>query len=508
MLNWLQYIFGYSTDPAHAFFFNRYDFWLFFTVMYAIFTLVYKKTRIRNIYLTLFSLFFYYKSGGLYFLLLIFSTLVDYNIGRLIYGSDNEKRRKYLLAASVIINLGVLAYFKYAGFFIDSLNNLLGTHFVAIDIFAQMANSLSGSHFNIENIFLPIGISFYTFQTISYSIDVYRRQVKPVNDVFDFAFYVSFFPQLVAGPIVRASSFVPQIYKPYSVSRADVSRALILIMAGMIKKILIADYLGANFVGAVFDDPAKYTGFQNLTAVYGFALQIYGDFSGYSDIAIGIGLLLGFRLPLNFNSPYKAINIRNFWQRWHISLSTWLRDYLYIPLGGNRHGKWKTYKNLMLTMLLGGLWHGAAWRFIIWGALHGAGLSFHRYLNEIFPSKNKIIPIWKKLVYGFITFHFVCFAWIFFAAGSMDKAISMIRQITTHFYWSLIPDVVSSYKSVFAVLLIGFILHFIPREWKNQSEHIFNQFPLFAQAMIIALVAFGLFQVMSAQVQPFIYFQF
>jgi len=276
----------------------------------------------------------------------------------------------------------------------------------------------------------------------------------------------------------------------------------------MIKKILIADYLGANFVGTVFDDPTKYTGFQNLTAIYGFALQIYGDFSGYSDIAIGIGLLLGFRLPLNFNSPYKAINIRDFWQRWHISLSSWLRDYLYIPLGGNRHGKWNTYKNLLLTMLLGGLWHGAAWRFVIWGSLHGAGLSVHRYLSELFPSKNKIQSFWKKLLYGLVTFHFVCLAWIFFAAESLDKAMIMIRQITSNFYWSLVPDVISNYRNVFLVLIVGFLLHFMPRTWKDKGEEIFGQLPIPAQALTLSLVAFGLFQVMSAQVQPFIYFQF
>ncbi len=507
-MEWLQYIFGYDMDPAHAFFFNRYDFWVFFAVMLGVYSLVYKKTRLRNLYLTLFSLFFYYKSGGLYFLLLIFSTLVDYHIGRWIYRSDNERKRKLLVAASVAVNLGLLAYYKYAGFLVDTVNGLLGTDFRAVDILAQMANGLTGSHFSIESIFLPIGISFYTFQTISYSVDVYRRQVKPVNDIFDFAFYVSFFPQLVAGPIVRAASFVPQIYKPYRVSRDDVARALMLIIAGLVKKVLIADYLGANLVADVFADPAKYTGFQNLLGVYGFALQIYGDFSGYSDIAIGIGLLLGFRLPLNFNHPYRSLSIREFWRRWHISLSTWLRDYLYIPLGGSRKGKVRTYLNLMITMLLGGLWHGAAWRFVIWGGLHGAGLALHRLWDSWKPSRPETWPFWKKLLAGLATFHFVCLGWIFFAADSMQKAFLMIRQIFTNFYWSLVPEVLSGYRSVVLVLLLGFVLHFLPDRWKAATEQRLAVLPAPAQALLLAVVAFGLYQVMAARVQPFIYFQF
>ena len=454
MNEWLTYIFGSSTDPRFAFFFNRFDFWVFFAVMLLIYSLLYKNRRIRNVYLVIFSLFFYFKSGGMYFLLLIFSTLVDYYIGKNIYRSDNERKRKWLVALSVIINLGVLAYFKYSGFLIGNINELFGTHFVAVDIFAVMANNLTGAHFNIESIFLPIGISFYTFQTISYSVDVYRKLVKPVDNILDFAFYVSFFPQLVAGPIVRASDFVPQIYKPYQVSKKEMGQALFLILTGLVKKILIADYLGANFVGRVFDDPMKYTGFENLTAIYGFAMQIYGDFSGYTDIAIGIALLLGFRLPLNFNSPYKALNITDFWRRWHISLSSWLRDYLYIPLGGNRHGKLNTYKNLMLTMLLGGLWHGAAWQFIFWGGMHGIGLAGHKLWMELTGSK-PAKKWWSRIFWGAITFHFVCFCWVFFAAKDMHHGWMMLSQITSNFYWNLVPEAITGYSNIFIVLILG-----------------------------------------------------
>lgn len=506
-MGWMEYIFGFSLDPRDAFFFNRFDFWVFFAVALLVYSLLYRKNRLRNVYLTLFSLFFYFKSGGMYFLLLLFSTIVDYTLGKKIFQSDSARKRKWLVAMSVMVNLGLLAYFKYAGFIVGNINDLFGTDFIAIDIFAGLSNSLSGSNFQIENIFLPIGISFYTFQTISYTVDVYRGKVTPVNDVVDFAFYVCFFPQLVAGPIVRASEFVPQIYQPYKVTRADVGKALFLILAGLTKKILIADYLGANFVGGVFDDPAKYTGFQNLTAVYGFAMQIYGDFSGYTDIAIGIALLLGYRLPLNFNSPYKALNITDFWRRWHISLSTWLRDYLYIPLGGNRRGRLNTYKNLMVTMLLGGLWHGAAWRFIFWGGMHGLALAVHKLWKTWLPGQRK--KNWLgNILWGLVTFHFVCFCWVFFAAKNMDTAWLMIHQIVGNFYWALVPETLSGYAGIFIVLLFGIVVHLLPVSWKEAYTAAFIKTPDIVKVILMALTAIFLYQVMATEVQPFIYFQF
>lgn len=506
-MGWLEYLFGFNPDPKFAFFFNRFDFWVFFTVVLLIFSLVYKKARFRNFYLTLFSLFFYWKSGGFYFLLLIFSTILDYTIGKAIYKSDKAARRKWLVALSIAVNLGVLAYFKYSGFIVGNINEVFGTDFIAVDIFAALSNALTASQFNIESIFLPIGISFYTFQTISYTVDVYRKKVKPVNDMLDFAFYVSFFPQLVAGPIVRASEFVPQIYKPYNLTREVMGKALFLIMAGLIKKILIADYLGANFVGMVFDDPAKFTGFQNLTAIYGFAFQIYGDFSGYTDIAIGIALLLGFRLPLNFNSPYKAINITDFWRRWHISLSRWLKDYLYIPLGGNRKGKFNTYKNLMITMLLGGLWHGAAWRFILWGGLHGVALAVHKLFMD-FMGNNPAKHWWGKILWAIVTFHFVCFCWVFFASKDMHSAGLMLGQVFNNFYFDLIPETIAGYRNIYLVLLVALITHILPNKIKDGYTGLFIRLPVYAKVGVTAIVMIFLFQVMSSDIQPFIYFQF
>lgn len=514
-MEWLQYIFGYSLDPKEAFFFNRFDFWIFFLVIFGVYSLLYKRTRIRNIYITLFSLFFYYKSGGFYFFLLLFSTVADYHLGNWIYRATTKQRKLFWVTVSIVINLGLLCYYKYSEFIVENINAVFGTHFHAVDFMALLANDLTGSHFNVETLILPIGISFYVFQTISYTVDIYRGRLKPVNDVLDFAFFVCFFPHLVAGPIVRASQFVHQIYEPYKVTRDDVGRALFLIIAGLTKKILIADYLGANLVNAVFEDPEKYSGFHNLTAVYGFALQIYGDFSGYSDIAIGIALLLGFRLPLNFNSPYKAVSTTDFWRRWHISLSTWLRDYLYIPLGGNRKGNFNTYKNLMITMLLGGLWHGADWKFVIWGGLHGAGLAIHKLWRTVIPSKENPSML-SRLFWGFITFQFVCLCWIFFRAESYEEALFIIGRIFGNFIpasdvmtrGELFWEMIVTYKGVFVVLLTGFFIHLMPESWKMRAESTLTVLPVPVQAAVLACVGLGLYQVMSAELQPFIYFQF
>ncbi|MGZ5244908.1 MAG: MBOAT family O-acyltransferase, partial [Bacteroidia bacterium] len=346
-----------------------------------------------------------------------------------------------------------------------------------------------------------------TFQTISYSIDIYRRKIEPARNILDFGFFVSFFPQLVAGPIVRAAEFLPQMYKPYNVTKADFNRAVFLIVNGLIKKVLISDYISINFVDRVFDNPKLYSGFENLLAVYGYTLQIYCDFSGYTDMAIGLALLLGFQLPINFNSPYKSLNITEFWRRWHISLSTWLRDYLYIPLGGNRKGKFRQYLNLFITMLLGGLWHGAHLRFIIWGALHGLALGFHKLWSEFFPQKEK--SNWLVIfISGLITFHFVAFCWIFFRAANLQVVNDVLFQIFRSFKPELITDVLYSYRKIFAVMLFGYIIHFLPIRWKDGLHVVFSRIPLPAKAVIIACIVILLYQVMSAGVQPFIYFQF
>ncbi|HEN20623.1 MAG TPA: MBOAT family protein, partial [Desulfobacteraceae bacterium] len=384
-----------------------------------LYSIIFGKPLLRNSYLFLFSLFFYYKSGGIFFFLLIISTLTDYITGLVIYSSRKKIVRKLFVIISLLVNLGMLSYFKYTGFFTGIVNDIFNTDLPVIDWFAALSNFYFGTGFNIENIVLPVGISFFTFQTISYTLDVYRGKTKPVRNILDFGFYVSFFPQLVAGPIVRASEFIPQLYAPFRLSAREWSHALFLIMGGLIKKIIISDFISVNFVDRVFDTPLLYSGLENMLAVYGYGLQIYCDFSGYTDIAIGLALMLGYRLPVNFNSPYKARNISDFWRRWHISLSRWLKDYLYISLGGNRKGRLKTYVNLMITMLLGGLWHGAAWRFVIWGGLHSLGLVINKLWMKIFPRRRSPGRV-KTFLSVFITFNFVTFCWVFFRAADME----------------------------------------------------------------------------------------
>ena len=402
----------FTYNPEHPLLFNSSLFLGLFLVFYLVYILTKKHTHFRTVYVTLFSLFFYYKAGGNYFVLLILSSLMDYYFAGQIHRSENPTTRKTFLAISMVTNLGLLGYFKYTNFLIDSFNTLLQGHFA------------------LQDIVLPIGISFYTFQTMSYTIDVYRREIVPAKSFLDFAFFVCFFPQLVAGPIVRAKDFIPQIYQKLSLTKEETSLALFLIIGGLLKKAVISDYISLNFVDRVFDAPNSYSAFENLLAVYGYSLQIYCDFSGYSDMAIGLALLMGFTLPINFRTPYQSVNITEFWHRWHISLSTWLKDYLYISVGGNRQGTFWGYFfpivffgatvwwgvimyattpiplyialgavvvfalsilvsknrkkalrssfNQMTTMLLGGLWHGANLRFIVWGALHGMALALHK----------------------------------------------------------------------------------------------------------------------------------
>ncbi|MDO4755967.1 MAG: MBOAT family O-acyltransferase, partial [Parabacteroides sp.] len=304
----------------------------------------------RLIYVSLFSLYFYYKSSGWFFLLLLFVATSDFCIGLCLKQTAAQWKRKAWVVLSLGIDLGLLCYFKYFNFLREIYHSFLN----GTDTYEPL------------DIFLPVGISFFTFQSISYVIDIYRGKIDAINRWIDYVFYVSFFPQLVAGPIVRARDFLPQIYKNPTVSHAQFGEGLFLVLCGLFKKAVISDYISLNFVDRIFDAPLLYTGVENLLGVYGYALQIYCDFSGYSDMAIGIALLLGFRFNINFDSPYQSATITEFWRRWHISLSSWLKDYLYISLGGNRNGKLRTYFNLFITMLLGGLWHGASVSFILW----------------------------------------------------------------------------------------------------------------------------------------------
>lgn len=499
----LEKIFSYSAKEPLLF--NQYVFLLLFTVMFAGYTLVHSKTKIRNIYLLVFSLFFYYKCSGLYFLLLIFSTVADYILGFLIHNSKKKSNKKTFLISSIVVNLGLLGFFKYSYFFVDSINSLFGISWEAVNFLSVFANQLAIGHFDIHEILLPVGISFYTFQTLSYSIDIYRGKIEPCDSFFDFAFFVSFFPQLVAGPIVRAADFLPQIKRPYYLSSDGFANAVYLIMAGLIKKVVISDYISVNFVDRVFETPDIYSGFMNLMAVYGYSIQIYCDFSGYSDMAIGLAALLGFTLPINFNSPYKSLNITDFWRRWHISLSTWLRDYLYISLGGNRKGKLRTYFNLFVTMLLGGLWHGAALKFIVWGSLHGVALAFHKIWSKYVQLS---LGSFGKILSFFVTFHFVAFCWLYFRAPDMNTVYVMLDNIWSNFDIGGAWTRVEGYWRVFALMGLGYVVHLLPRSLKGGVQRTFRDSPIYVKIALFVLVIFGIYQATTAGIQPFIYFQF
>lgn len=479
---------GFIYDPKQPLLFNSALFLGLFLVFYFIYILSRKTHYFRITYVVLFSMFFYYKCSGIYFLLLVFSSVLDYALSRLIFVERIRFYRRFYLILSLLVNLGLLVYFKYTNFFIDNFNTLFDRKI------------------QFEDIILPVGISFYTFQTLSYTIDVYRRELKPTKRFIDFLFFVSFFPQLVAGPIVRAKDFIPQIYVRLKLTKEDFNRGLFLIIGGLIKKAVISDYISTNFVDRVFDAPTSYTAFENLMASYGYAVQIYCDFSGYSDIAIGLALLMGFWLPDNFRTPYQSASVTEFWRRWHISLSTWLRDYLYISLGGNRKGKIRTYFNLFMTMFLGGLWHGASWKFVAWGILHGFALVVEKFLGQFIKLPKTIFVRFFQVL---VTFHFVVFCWLFFRAKDFDTAFQIINRIQKLTFdldqWFII---LLAYKNVFALLAFGLVWHFVPAKGISVLQKAFTITPMLVKAVILGLIYWLVYVTAAAGTQPFIYFQF
>lgn len=481
-----------SYDPRSPLIFSSAVFLFLFAGFSLVYVLLQRASTLRLLFVTLFSYYFYYKSSGFYFFLLALVTMSDYVLALCIHRfSARRAVARLCMGLSLAVDLGLLAYFKYTNFFGD--------------VWA----SLSGGQFRSLDIFLPVGISFFTFQSLSYTIDVYRGHLAPLRNPLDYAFFVSFFPQLVAGPIVRARDFIPQIRRPLGVDRDMFGRGVFLIVSGLFKKAVISDYISVNFVERIFDNPGLYSGVENLFGVYGYALQIYCDFSGYSDMAIGIALLLGFRFPQNFDSPYKADSVTDFWHRWHISLSTWLRDYLYISLGGNRKGRFRTYLNLFLTMLLGGLWHGASWNFVVWGGLHGLALACHKGGRQLTGRARTYRSTGiRRLLGGVLTFHFVCFCWIFFRNQTFEGSWTMLTQIVTQFHPQVFGQLVPGYRGVFLLMATGYLLHFLPDKWQSGCEHGVVRMPLMLQALLIVAVVYVVVQVKSSEIQPFIYFQF
>ncbi|MEM7414164.1 MAG: MBOAT family protein [Gemmatimonadota bacterium] len=471
--------------------FNSFEFWIFFAVVLGSYRLL--GHRGQNRMLLVASYIFYGSWDWRFLSLIILSTAVDFRVGKALVSPDNdEARRKAWVTLSVVVNLGLLAVFKYLGFFVDSAAAMLTT--------LGLQANLPSLH-----IILPVGISFYTFQTMSYTLDIYRGELKPTDDLLDFALYVSFFPQLVAGPIERAKRLLPQIVEPRSPTADDVREGIYCILYGMFKKVVIADNMAVIANHAFSQDPGSLTGLEALLGVYAFAFQIYGDFHGYSLIAQGTARLMGIRLMDNFNHPYFAKNPQDFWRRWHISLSTWLRDYLYIPLGGSRGGARKTYRNLMTTMVLGGLWHGANWTFVVWGTVHGGWLGIHRWIaGRANGAKDAVDSVAVSLVKVFVTFQLVCVTWLFFRAESVTQAGGFIGSLFSGF--PLTEFVLIGYP-----LLAFFVLPTLIYElWVERRGDLFAMtkvHPVARAAFYLALVLF-LTWFPAPMRSEFIYFQF
>ena len=542
--DWNAFLQQFLYDSKNPLLFNNGFFVYFFTLFILLFFALRNHHKARRYVFCIFSLYFFYKASGWFVGLVLVSAVVDFFLSNAIYREKSQSRKKFLLVLSILFNLGMLFYFKYTDFFIE------------------ISNSLFDTNFNPLNLILPIGISFYTFENLSYTVDVYRGEFKPANKFSDYLLFLAFFPKLMMGPIVRAHDFVPQINEPYVISERDFAKGFFLIISGLIKKLVISDYITLNMVDYMFDNPALHTGVENLMAVYGYAMVIYCDFSGYSEIAIGIALWLGFKIPPNFMSPYQSLNITEFWRRWHISLSTWLKDYLYIPLGGNRNfsvasfifvggflvgafimgvelfhlsNLWAavvsavlllifiipaliTKKtsgiaanfNLLTTMLLGGFWHGASWNFIIWGAIHGVGLGIHKIwmlltdksLSSL--NQNRIY----KIISGILTFHFVCFAWIFFKAEDLEIAKTMIYQIFNNFDISVFGPFYDNYKGVVWMILAAMVLHLIPDNLADKVIARTKTIPMVVYILVffLFLILYGYFK-SAEQVMP-IYLQF
>ena len=626
----------FSFDPESPLLFTQFQFWAFFAIVFIGFSFIVSPRgrwvpSLRNFYLLLVSWLFYYKTSGWFLGLLVLVTCTDYCIARGIFAcrTSHPWRARLLVGLSVMIDLGILCYFKYSYFVADMVNQLFGTQISVSNWAAEWGNRMIGSPvWSVDRIILPVGISFYTFQVISYTVDVYRGLIAPVRSILDFGFYVSFFPQLVAGPIVKASDFVPQLYRRYFLSRRQFGLAVFWILNGLVKKIVLSDYLAVNFIDRVFANPQFFTGFENLMALFTYSLQVYADFSGYTDIAIGLSLLMGFHLPMNFNSPYKATNCSNFWKRWHISLSRWLQTYLYIPLGGNRNVTGATYfwilvitlftlilsgsmliavvvvtillltiwtawrrpskrrhiyanLNAMITMVLGGLWHGASCNFMVWGGLNGAGMIVFKFWRDFSPLVRFAISLvltlpllwlfidngpwkmddgqWTPLAglvtiltlfmlfvtasalvrllshllcpkgnagtrlashaWGIaVTFTFITFTRLFFRSGSnLDPAVAnetawriatqMVARIGSAWQGN-VATISAAHWRVFLLFGLGMIIHWLPERLKRTYRLSFAMLPLPVIYLAVLVTVFVVYQFVTAEMQPFIYFQF
>lgn len=546
----------FSWQQQESLLFTRLDFWLFFVLVMAVFVFIHKRFLLRSIFLTGVSLFFYFKTSGNFVLLLGFMLLFNYLIGLAVQNKEGKKSGKIFLITGLTINLLGLFYFKYAYFFTDAFNAQFGTQFNVVNQFAVLGNELFGKGSFVEKILVPVGVSFFTFHNISYLVDISRKEIRAAKNFFDYAFYVTYFPHLIAGPIVRARDFIPQIGQPYQLSKYEFSWALWMIAKGLLKKLVFADYIAVQFIDKVLDAPGSYPGFVGVLAMFGYSLQIYADFSGYTDMAIGVSKLMGFNLLENFNSPYKSLSVAEFWRRWHKSLSSWLRDYLYIPLGGNQKGTlgtgiltavilgflyfitgwielwytygillviylllwrfWKAFRtfavrdlNLLITMVVGGLWHGASQNFVIWGAMNGAALIIYNYWKRISPyeqSNSWLVRFWRIL----FTLTFITFTRIWFRLPEADQPLQFLEIIGTKFdlsfdVWWIVWN---NFWVIFSLMILGYMTHWLPQSWKDKTVLFFSKWPMPLQGFVFALAVFVMYQAVSDTFKAFVYFQF
>ncbi|HEV7394915.1 MAG TPA: MBOAT family protein [Pyrinomonadaceae bacterium] len=471
--------------------FTSANYFIFLAIVFFGYCLLARK-RVPVWFLLASSYYFYALWNPKFLGLVVLISTVDFLVAMGLGRTDQRALRQLLVSTSILIDAGVLFVFKYFNFFSASLTELLAK---------------AGWHahaYVLRDLILPLGLSFITFRSLSYVVDVYRKQLQPTTHYLDYLTFVAFFPSVIAGPIVRAGDLLPQFRSRPDITSEQGNEAIFLIMLGLIKKIAIADFLGNNLVDRVFDQPQLYSSLETLAAIYGYAVQIYCDFSGYSDIAIGSALLLGFKLPLNFVSPYRARDLRDFWRRWHISLSTWLFDYVYVSIGGLRKRRFNLYRNLVITFLIGGLWHGAAWTFVVWGGMHGLGLcATHWWSSFRKRTKSKSQPRWWSKVIGvFLTFHFVCLTWIVFRATTLDDAWQVLRRLGAMQFAMGNLSI-----SILVVLGLAYLSHWLPGNISTRTQKIWTWLPAPVQAVLILSLAAGLYYVAGAEAQ-FIYGNF
>ncbi|MFA4852249.1 MAG: MBOAT family O-acyltransferase [Bacteroidales bacterium] len=490
-----EFIHALAYNHDHPLLFNSVLFFLLFSVFYLVYTIVFNHVKARNAMLLLFSLYFYYKVSGVAVILLLVISTSDFFIGKGIFYAKKKNGKTWLLLLSLLIDLGCLIYFKYTNFFFQTWTNINGIQDPVV-----------------LNIILPIGISFFVFKTLTYIFDLYRKTIEaPEKNYINYVLYVSFFPNILSGPISKAVDLLPQIKNKLLINKELVGKGFFLIMSGAFKKIFIADFLAGNFVDRVFDAPAYFSGFESLMASYGYTVQLYFDFSGYTDIVIGIACLLGFSIMPNFNKPFSAVNVTDFWRRWHITLSVWLRDYLFTPMSLKLRN-WGTFGlmfSVFITFILCGFWHDARLTFIIWGGLHGIAMAYDILTNKI---RNRLKKKMNMAIYRFIsifiTFHFLCFSFIIFRAKDVTSALKIYEKIFTSFDFNLAGQWISLYIYPFLVLIFGLLLHYTPFKWNTGLLNGFTKLHWSLKTVVVVIAFIIIYQVYSSQAQAFIYLEF